>query len=108
MAMRIRRRLEIMDILSMQQQAAFDRLYRWVQDYSTTLALPSPDVHPLMPLAIRALRDRHVLYTYCLTAVENARSKALVRNFLDALVKGGPKYVVSCRAAALVIEQSGP
>jgi hypothetical protein len=66
----------------------------WVQEYSVTLSLPTPDIHPLIPLAIRALKDRQALYNYCLTAVETARSKALVRNFLDALVKGGPKYVM--------------
>lgn len=56
--------LEIMDAMAMHQEAAYRRLYRWVKsECSTALASDdTPEIHPLLPRALDALRERSVLH----------------------------------------------
>ena len=57
--------LEIMDAMNMHQEAAYRRLYRWAKsECSAALARDdAPEVHPMLPRALEALRERAVLHS---------------------------------------------
>eukprot|EP01104_Vermistella_antarctica_P016259 TRINITY_DN5516_c2_g2_i1.p1 TRINITY_DN5516_c2_g2~~TRINITY_DN5516_c2_g2_i1.p1 ORF type:complete len:759 (-),score=155.72 TRINITY_DN5516_c2_g2_i1:5-2020(-) len=82
--------LEIMESMSMHEQAAYERLYRWLKSEAQTLEeLESPEPNPLLRVALRALLERPVLFNYCLEEIEHSRSRAVARSFLQALTRGG-------------------
>jgi hypothetical protein len=82
-----------MDLMSMEQETAYRRLYRWVRNECKNLDSEAPDIQPLMRAAIGSLRARPVLLGYCLDEVASTRSKMVVQNFLIALTKGGPNGI---------------
>lgn len=94
--------------MSLHQEAAYRRLYRWVRDEARSLEndVTEPTYDPLMSAALNALRERPVLLGYfyyyfifiifitllrnCLDEIGNYRCKAIVKGFINALTIGGP------------------
>lgn len=58
-------RFELLEQLSQHQEAAYERLYRWVQDRCQTLEDETPAADVALQAAVRALRDRPLYYSHC-------------------------------------------
>ncbi|GAB1609233.1 conserved oligomeric Golgi complex subunit 6-like [Argonauta hians] len=82
--------LEIMESMALQQESAYERLYRWTQNECRSLTGDSPDIFPLLCSAMEALQDRPLLLNYSLDEYGTARRTAIVRGLIDALTRGGP------------------
>lgn len=59
-------RLEIMDSISIQQESAYRRLYRWVREETRTLEndAAEPEYDRMVHIALKALRERPVYLSY--------------------------------------------
>jgi len=55
-------RLEIMEQMALQQESAYERLYRWTQSQCRMMTSDSLDVTPTQQQAMRALQNRPVLF----------------------------------------------
>lgn len=83
--------LELMDMMAVYQEAAYERLCRWVQAECRSLGdNDTPEVSDLLKAAAQSLKDRPVLFKYCAEEVANTRHNALFRRFITALTRGGP------------------
>lgn len=83
--------LELMDMMSVYQEGAYERLCRWVQAECKKLGdSDNPEVGDLLKAAVRCLKERPVLFKYCAEEVSNMRHHALFRRFISALTRGGP------------------
>ncbi|ELU12375.1 hypothetical protein CAPTEDRAFT_181210, partial [Capitella teleta] len=82
--------LEIMEAMALQQESAYERLYRWTQNECRMLSGDTPDINNQLCLALESLQDRPVLFRYSLDEFGTARRTAIVRSFIDALTRGGP------------------
>uniref|UniRef100_A0A7C9CEB3 Conserved oligomeric Golgi complex subunit 6 n=1 Tax=Opuntia streptacantha TaxID=393608 RepID=A0A7C9CEB3_OPUST len=83
--------LELMDMMAMYQEGAYERLCRWVQVECRRLGdTDNPEVGELLRTAVRCLKERPVLFKYCAEEVANMRHNALFRRFISALTRGGP------------------
>ncbi|OIT39545.1 PREDICTED: conserved oligomeric Golgi complex subunit 6 [Nicotiana attenuata] len=83
--------LELMDMMAMYQEGAYERLCRWVQTECRRLGdVDNPEVGELLKTAVRCLKERPVLFKYCAEEVANMRHNALFRRFISALTRGGP------------------
>ncbi|KAG0467181.1 hypothetical protein HPP92_018761 [Vanilla planifolia] len=83
--------LELMDMMSVYQDGAYERLCRWVQAECKELGdSDNPEVSDLLKKAVRCLKERPVLFKYCAEEVANMRHHALFRRFISALTRGGP------------------
>ncbi|GMN60370.1 hypothetical protein TIFTF001_029456 [Ficus carica] len=83
--------LELMDMMAVYQEGAYERLCRWVQAECRKLGdADNPEVGELLKKAVRCLRERPVLFKYCAEEVANMRHNALFRRFISALTRGGP------------------
>ncbi|KAK9663943.1 hypothetical protein RND81_14G008300 [Saponaria officinalis] len=83
--------LELMDMMAMYQEGAYERLCRWVQAECRRLGdTDNPEVNELLKTAVRCLKERPVLFKYCAEEVANMRHNALFRRFISALTRGGP------------------
>lgn len=83
--------LELMDMMAMYQEGAYERLCRWVQAECRSLGdNDTPEVSDLLKTAARCLKERPVLFKYCAEEVANTRHNALFRRFISALTRGGP------------------
>ncbi|MCD7451000.1 Golgi transport complex subunit 6 [Datura stramonium] len=83
--------LELMDMMAMYQEGAYERLCRWVQTECRRLGdIDNPEVGELLRTAVRCLKERPVLFKYCAEEVANMRHNALFRRFISALTRGGP------------------
>lgn len=83
--------LELMDMMAVYQEGAYERLCRWVQTECRRLGdTDNPEVSELLKMAVRCLRERPVLFKYCAEEVANMRHNALFRRFISALTRGGP------------------
>ncbi|KAA3469306.1 conserved oligomeric Golgi complex subunit 6 isoform X2 [Gossypium australe] len=83
--------LELMDMMAMYQEGAYERLCRWVQAECRKLGdTDNPEVGDLLKTAVRCLKERPVLFKYCAEEVANMRHNALFRRFISALTRGGP------------------
>ncbi|PRW32513.1 Conserved oligomeric Golgi complex subunit 6 isoform A [Chlorella sorokiniana] len=81
--------LELMDTMGSLQEAAYERLCRWVQAECRGLSeADAPEVNPLLQQAAAALRERPVLFRYCAEEVAQARHTALFQRFIKALTRG--------------------
>ncbi|KAJ3155200.1 Golgi transport complex subunit 6 [Geranomyces variabilis] len=80
---------EIMERMASFQETAFDKLFRWAQSECRSLNSDAPEVTASLRNAMRALKERPVLFQTCIDEVSNIRSSAMVRSFLDALTRGG-------------------
>ncbi|KAL6985590.1 Golgi transport complex subunit 6 [Sarracenia purpurea var. burkii] len=83
--------LELMDMMAVYQEGAYERLCRWVQAECRRLGdTDNPEVSELLKTAVRCLKERPVLFKYCAEEVANMRHNALFRRFITALTRGGP------------------
>lgn len=83
--------LELMDMMAVYQEGAYERLCRWVQAECRNLGdNDTPEVSDLLKTAARCLKERPVLFKYCAEEVANTRHNALFRRFISALTCGGP------------------
>lgn len=83
--------LELMDMMAVYQEGAYERLCRWVQAECRRLGdTDNPEVGELLRTAVRCLKERPVLFKYCAEEVANMRHNALFRRFISALTRGGP------------------
>ncbi|XVE99967.1 hypothetical protein REPUB_Repub03eG0245500 [Reevesia pubescens] len=83
--------LELMDMMAMYQEGAYERLCRWVQAECRKLGdTDNPEVSELLKTAVRCIKERPVLFKYCAEEVANMRHNALFRRFISALTRGGP------------------
>lgn len=85
--------LEIMDVMALHQQTAYDKLYRWVKTECRNLESETPELHPSLKTAFKALSNRSVLLSCCLDEVEATRNRAILRSFIRALTQGGPNGI---------------
>ncbi|EYU37491.1 hypothetical protein MIMGU_mgv1a002271mg [Erythranthe guttata] len=82
--------LELMDMMAVYQEGAYERLCRWVQAECRRLGdVDNPEVSELLKTAVRCLKARPVLFKYCAEEVANMRHNALFRRFISALTRGG-------------------
>ncbi|KAJ4829007.1 Golgi transport complex subunit 6 [Turnera subulata] len=83
--------LELMDMMAVYQEGAYERLCRWVQAECRKLGdADNPEVGELLKTAVCCLKERPVLFKYCAEEVANMRHNALFRRFISALTRGGP------------------
>ncbi|KAK2647805.1 hypothetical protein Ddye_015294 [Dipteronia dyeriana] len=83
--------LELMDMMAVYQEGAYECLCRWVQAECRKLGdTENPEVDELLKTAVRCLKERPVLFKYCAEEVANMRHNALFRRFISALTRGGP------------------
>ncbi|CAL1386715.1 unnamed protein product [Linum trigynum] len=83
--------LELMDMMAVYQEGAYERLCRWVQAECRKLGdTDNPEVGDLLKTAVLCLKERPVLFKYCAEEVANMRHNALFRRFISALTRGGP------------------
>ncbi|KAK3932086.1 Conserved oligomeric Golgi complex subunit 6 [Frankliniella fusca] len=80
--------LDIMEQMSLHQEAALERLYRWTQSHCRSME--SNETAALLTEAMSCLQERPVLFKYVLDEYGSCRRATLVRAFIDALTKGGP------------------
>mmetsp|Transcript_20960 Transcript_20960/g.45865 ORF Transcript_20960/g.45865 Transcript_20960/m.45865 type:complete len:707 (+) Transcript_20960:171-2291(+) len=83
--------LELMELMATYQETAYERLCRWVQGECRNIGeFDAPEVDSTLQAAVRALRERPVLFKYCAEEVATARHNALFQRFITALTRGGP------------------
>ncbi|KAL4558227.1 hypothetical protein LXL04_036425 [Taraxacum kok-saghyz] len=59
-------RLELMNMMAVYQEGAYERLCRWVQTKCRRLGdSDNPEVSELLKMAVRCLKERHVLQVLC-------------------------------------------
>ncbi|KAH8307738.1 hypothetical protein KR044_011752 [Drosophila immigrans] len=80
--------LDIMEEMTLHQEGALERLYRWTQNRCRNL--DNNEVGPLIVEAMSRLQDRPVLFKYVIDEYAIARRAVLVRQFIEALTEGGP------------------
>uniref|UniRef100_A0A0K8T802 Conserved oligomeric Golgi complex subunit 6 n=1 Tax=Lygus hesperus TaxID=30085 RepID=A0A0K8T802_LYGHE len=80
--------LEIMEQMTIYQEAALERLYRWAQVHCKNIDTPASN--QLFSLAMSKLQDRSTLFKYVIGAYCTHKRSVLVREFLEALTKGVP------------------
>lgn len=78
---------DIMEEMTLHQEAALERLYRFMQSQCRNADL---DIGKIHQMAMSKLQDRPVLFKYVIDEYMNARRALFVRNFINALTVGGP------------------
>lgn len=81
--------LEILEQSSRQLNAAFQKLYRWIQREFKSLDLENPQISGAIRRALRVLAERPTLFQNCLDFFAEARENILSNNFYSALT-GAP------------------
>lgn len=79
--------LDIMEEMTLHQEGALERLYRWTQNHCRNLE--NNEIGPLIVEAMSRLQDRPVLFKYVIDEYAIARRAVLVRQFIEALTEGG-------------------
>jgi hypothetical protein len=77
--------LEVLEQSSKQLNAAFQKLYRWVQREFKTLDLENPQISASVRRSLRVLAERPALFQSCLDSFAEARETILSDNFHAAL-----------------------
>lgn len=80
--------LDIMEEMTLHQEGALERLYRWTQNHCRNLN--NNEIGGLVVEAMNRLQDRPVLFKYVIDEYAVSRRAVLVRMFIDALTVGGP------------------
>lgn len=80
--------LDIMEEMTLHQEAALERLYRWTQSHCRNVE--SNEMGVLIVQAMARLQERPVLFKYVIDEYSTARRSVVVRGFIDALTTGGP------------------
>ena len=79
--------LEIMESMAMHLETAYEQLYHWSQTQCRTMSTEYPEINPTLRKALKELRERPILFQYCIDEYSIARRMALVRSFIDALTR---------------------
>ncbi|XP_015782944.1 conserved oligomeric Golgi complex subunit 6 [Tetranychus urticae] len=82
--------IETMDAMSVLEEAAFERLYKWTLNALRSFNPDSMEMNNLLFKAIGFISERTVLLKNCLDEYGTIRRAAVVRNLIDALTRGGP------------------
>ena len=77
--------LEILEQSSKQLNAAFQKLYRWIQREFKTLDLENPQINASVRRSLRVLAERPTLFQSCLDFFAEARENILRDSFYAAL-----------------------
>ncbi|CAG9784342.1 unnamed protein product [Diatraea saccharalis] len=77
---------DIMEIISMQQEVAIEKLYHWT--IGACLSIDSPS-NALVPKALAKFQNRQVLFSNIVDEYCSARKATTVQSFIDALTKDG-------------------
>ncbi|KAK4876961.1 hypothetical protein RN001_009467 [Aquatica leii] len=80
--------LDVMEQMTLHQEGALERLYRWTQNHCRNV--DNPDLTMLVTQAMSRLQDRSVLFKYVIDEYCISRRAVLVGEFIDALTRGGP------------------
>lgn len=83
---------DIMEEMTLHQEGALERLYRWTQNHCRNLDSANEPSTQLVLEAMRRLQERPVLFKYVLDEFATSRRAVLVRTFIDALTRG-PKPI---------------
>lgn len=81
--------LEILEQSSKQLNAAFQKLYRWIQREFKSLDLENPQISARIRRALRVLAERPSMFEGCLDYFAEARERVLSNHFYAALT-GAP------------------
>ena len=81
--------LEIMELMAMHLESAYEQLYHWTQNQCRTMSTDLPETNPTLRCALKELQHRPILLQYCIDEYSIARRMALVRCFIDALTREG-------------------
>lgn len=81
--------LEIMEAMAMHLEAAYEQLYHWTQNQCRMMNTDFPETSANLRRALKQLRERPILFQYCVDEYSIARRMALVRCFIDALTREG-------------------
>ena len=88
--------LEILEQSSKQLNAAFQKLYRWIQREFKTLDLENPQISASVRRSLRVLAERPTLFQNCLDSFAEARESILSDSFHAALTgSGGEEHIVT-------------
>ncbi|XP_049291517.1 conserved oligomeric Golgi complex subunit 6-like [Anopheles funestus] len=79
--------LDIMEEMTLHQEAALERLYRWTQCHCRNVE--SKEMGVLIIEAMARLQERPVLFKYVIDEYSTVRRSVVVRSFIDALTIGG-------------------
>ncbi|KAH7410215.1 oligomeric Golgi complex subunit 6 [Phaeosphaeria sp. MPI-PUGE-AT-0046c] len=77
--------LEVLERSSKQLNAAFQKLYRWIQREFKTLDLENPQISASVRRSLRVLAERPTLFQSCLDSFAEARETILSDSFHAAL-----------------------
>jgi hypothetical protein len=77
--------LEVLEQSSKQLNAAFQKLYRWIQREFKTLDLENPQISASVRRSLRVLAERPALFQSCLDSFAEARESILSDSFHSAL-----------------------
>lgn len=81
--------LALLDELSALQDEAFKHACSWIQAECQSIESPdAPEVADMIPKAMKALRSRPPLYSYCAEEIAMARRTAVFEKFIQALSQG--------------------
>ena len=81
--------LEIMELMAMHLESAYEQLYHWTQNVCRTMSTELPETNHTLRSALKELQHRPILLQYCIDEYSIARRMALVRGFIDALTREG-------------------
>ena len=81
--------LSIMESMATLQESSYERLYRWTHATCRGLTQESSEHPALLIRAMHVLRDRPVLFDFCVSELSSARHTAVARTFIAALTRGG-------------------
>jgi hypothetical protein len=80
--------LDIMEQMTLHQEGALERLYRWTQHHCRNVE--NPDLTEIITQAMARLQERQLLFKYIIDEYCIARRSVLVGEFINALTRGGP------------------
>lgn len=80
--------VDIMEQMTLHQEGALERLYRWTQHHCRNV--DNPDLTDIVTRAMAKLQERPVLFKYVIDEYCTARRSILVGEFINALTRGGP------------------
>lgn len=81
--------VDLLDQLSKLQDEAFRHLCSWIQSECQAIESPdNPEIGDMMPRAMKCLRSRPPLYSYCAEEIAMSRRTAVFQKFIQALSQG--------------------
>ena len=80
--------LEIMERMAMRLEEGYERLYHWTQSQCRSMTGDLPTSSSVLCRALNQLKERAILYKYCVDEYVLARRGAVVQSFIDALTRG--------------------